>query len=90
MDKQALQDMLEKLRAEFQDPDDVDASTRHLLARLHEDIEVLLDLSSEAEPAHHAQVESGLRASVERFEETHPSLTATMTRVLDLLVSIGL
>jgi hypothetical protein len=90
MDKQSLQGMLETLRAELRDSEDVDAGTRGLLVRLQEDIEVLLDLSSEAEPEHHKQVETGLRASVERFEGTHPSLTAAMNRVLDLLVSIGL
>ena len=90
MDKQSLKAMLETLRAELGDPDNVDAATRSQLVRLHEDIEVLLELSSEAEPEHHKQVETGLKASVERFEETHPSLTAAMNRVLDLLVSIGL
>ena len=90
MEKQALQGMLTKLRAELRDPEDIDSATRGLLVRLHEDIEVLLELSSEAQPEHHEQVETGLKASVEQFESTHPSLTAAMSRVLDLLVSIGL
>jgi hypothetical protein len=90
MDKPALQGMLRTLRAELQEPEDMDAGTRSLLLRLREDIEVLLELSSEAEPEHHEQVETGLRAAVERFEETHPSLTSAMNRVLNLLVSIGL
>jgi len=90
MDKPALEGMLETLRSELSDPAEMDPGTQNLLLRLHEDIEVLLDLSSEAEPEHHEQVQTGLRSFIQRFEETHPSLTATMNRVLDLLVSIGL
>jgi ElaB/YqjD/DUF883 family membrane-anchored ribosome-binding protein len=82
--------MLRSIRAELDQPTEIDANTNLLLHKLHEDIEVLLDLTGESSEEQHQEVRSGLKDSIEHFEESHPSFTATANRVLDMLVSIGL
>ena len=66
---------LEKLRRELHESPDLDAETRELLAGLAQEIEQAID--PEASEASET-LGDRLRAATERFEESHPSLTAVV------------
>ena len=88
MEKEALKELFNQLREE--DVEELDNETRSLLYKLHDEIEVMLELSSEAPRENVDRVEQGLKESIERFEGEHPALTEGLSRFLDVLVSIGL
>lgn len=90
MEKAPLQEMLRNIRAELDEPTAIDTNTNLLLHQLHEDIEVLLDLTGERAQVQQEQVRSGLQGAVDQFETSHPDLTAMANRLLEMLVSIGL
>jgi ElaB/YqjD/DUF883 family membrane-anchored ribosome-binding protein len=90
MEKESLQEMLRRIRAELEDSSGIDTNTHLLLHKLHEDIEVLLDLTGERAQIQQEQVRSGLQGAVDQFEQSHPDLTAVANRLLEMLVSIGL
>jgi ElaB/YqjD/DUF883 family membrane-anchored ribosome-binding protein len=90
MEKESLQEMLRRIRAELEDSSGIDTNTNLLLHKLHEDIEVLLDLTGERAQIQQEQVRSGLQGAVDQFEQSHPDLTAVANRLLEMLVSIGL
>jgi hypothetical protein len=88
-DNDALKELLQTIRTEMADPDKVDLEAQDLLMVLHDDIEVLLDLSSEAQQTDKAPVAEAASTFVERFEVDHPALTRVMNRVLNLLAGSG-
>ncbi len=89
MPREALRDTLNNLRSTLQERDSLDSDSLELLAQLHEDIEVLLELSSEARPEQHAQVQTHLSSSLQRLEATHPQLSSAMSNLLNILNSMG-
>ncbi len=84
--EKALRDDLEKLRRELQHGPALDADTRALLAGLAHEIEEAIERSGVAEHT----LGDRLRAATERFEESHPSLTAVVGRLADLLSGVGI
>ncbi len=84
--EKALREDLEKLRRELQDGPALDADTRELLGGLAHEIEEAIERSGVAEPT----LGDRLRAATERFEESHPSLTAVVGRLADLLSGVGI
>ncbi len=90
MEKEPLQEILRSIRSEMEEPTGIDPNTNLLLHKLHEDIEILLDLTGERAEIQHEQVRSGLQGAVDQFEQSHPDLTAVANRLLEMLVSIGL
>jgi ElaB/YqjD/DUF883 family membrane-anchored ribosome-binding protein len=90
MEKEPLQEMLRSIRAELEEPSGFDTDTNLLLHNLHDDIEVLLDLTGERAERQQEQVRSGLQGAVDQFEQSHPDLTSAANRLLEMLVSIGL
>ncbi|MGI9591985.1 MAG: DUF4404 family protein [Myxococcota bacterium] len=85
MEKELRED-LEKLRRELHEGPELDGKTRELLAGLAEEIEQVIERSGGAE---HTLGER-LRAATERFEESHPSLTAVVGRLADMLSNVGI
>jgi hypothetical protein len=85
--KRALRDELERLQKELSETTTLDPEARELLGEMAADIERLLaqDESGGAEP-----LAERLRAATERFEETHPKLTAVVGRVADALANLGI
>jgi len=90
MDKEAVRTVLRELQGELKDPFDLDSASRDLLMELHDDIENLLELSSEATQVQHREVHTGVRASIHRFEQDHPRLTQALSHILDLLAGSGI
>ena len=90
MDKEAVRTVLHELRGELKDPFDLDSDDRDLLLELHNNIENLLELSSEATPVQHQEVHTGVRASIHKFEQDHPRLTQALSHILDLLAGSGI
>lgn len=84
MEKELRAD-LEKLRQELHEGADIDSESRELLAGLAREIEAAIDSDERGE-----SLGDRLRVATERFEETHPSLTAIVGRIADMLSSVGI
>lgn len=89
MPEQELRETLETLHRELSQGAALDPESRHLLAELASDIEALL-AQERAEPAAGGPLAERLRAATERFEESHPDLTAVVGRLADLLANLGI
>jgi len=90
MDKERIRRLLQSIHSSGGNLDDVDLEDRRLLMQLHDDIEALLELSSEAPRAHREEVDSGMAGAMEKFEESHPVLTSTIGHIAKLLSGIGI
>jgi CII-binding regulator of phage lambda lysogenization HflD len=84
--EKALREDLEKLRSELREGPELDETTRELLAALAHEIEETIERSGDAEET----LGDRLRAATERFEESHPSLTAVVGRLADMLSGVGI
>jgi hypothetical protein len=88
MDDKDLQQKLTDLHAEIEQAQDVDDDARQMLTHLQQDIQNLLERSSDAE-AHQSLVER-LDEAIKQFEVTHPEMTESMGQLLDLLARMGI
>lgn len=84
--EKALREDLEKLRRELQEGPELDAETREILAGLAQEIEEAIERSGGREDT----LGERLRTATERFEESHPSLTAVVGRLADMLSGVGI
>jgi metal-dependent amidase/aminoacylase/carboxypeptidase family protein len=84
--EKALREDLEKLRRELHEGPELDAETRETLAGLAEEIEEAIERSGGREDT----LGERLRAATEHFEESHPSLTAVVGRLADMLSGVGI
>ena len=66
------------------------ARSRALLAELARDIETLLERSDAGEEEPDGRLVGALRTATERFEESHPELTAVVGRIADALSRLGI
>lgn len=89
MDKDRIRVLLQSLHASGGNLEDVDLEDRRLLLQLHDDIETLLELSSEAPAAHREEVRSGLSGAIDRLEKNHPQLTRSIGHIAELLSGLG-
>ena len=87
MPKNALREELERLHRELSETSTLDEEARALLGELAEEIERML---AEETSGAAAPLADRLRAATERFEETHPQLTAVVGRVADALANLGI
>jgi ElaB/YqjD/DUF883 family membrane-anchored ribosome-binding protein len=92
MPKQHLRETLQELHEELESTDSVDKENRELLRELMQDIRHLLEKSGEPSSAEqtswqerHRSLQDRLRHSAQDFEESHPSLTMALRRVIDAL-----
>ncbi len=85
-----LQQLLEKLREEIESTDVLDETTRGQLQRLDQEIHDLLEKPDEGD----ADTSKSLSRPVENFitelEESHPTLTMTLGRIMDILNKMGI
>ena len=88
MNDKDLQQKLSELHAAIDSVQDVDEEARQLLTHVQQDIQRLLERSSDAE-AHDSLVER-LGESIKQFEITHPELTWSMGQLIDLLARLGI
>lgn len=89
MDKARIRTLLQSIHASGGNLEDVDLEDRQLLLQLHDDIETLLELSSEVPAQQREEVETGLSGALERLREDHPVLTRSLGHIAGLLSGIG-
>lgn len=92
---QHLKDMLRELESELATIDTLDPEARALLADAAQEIQqVLAGKASEAEEPSGAAadrpVHDRLSTAMERFETSHPTLTAVLGRLVDTLAQMGI
>jgi len=88
MDNNELRTMLEQLHSEIERTDSIDEKGRELLRELGDDIRVLL-ARSEDEPAQ-PSILHRLEDSISYLEVTHPTLTNTLSKLLEGLSNAGI
>ena len=87
MPRTALREELETLRNELAEGPDLDAESRELLAGLAADIERVLEDDAAAGEVPLAEQ---LADAAERFEASHPRLTALVGRIANALSNLGI
>ena len=91
MNDDELRTLLEDLHRKIEATDQVDEKGRELLSHLSVDIHNLLERTGHEEKLHGTQWEVGrLEESVRHFEVSHPSLTAALSQLLNILNNAGI
>ncbi len=90
MSESQLREHLERLHTELEETDSVDDEARRLLAEVMQDIRAVLDRSDEAPASSGPSLADRLAEATQRFEESHPTLAATIGRVADTLSNLGI
>jgi len=90
MRKTRLRELLTELHDELESESGVDPEAEKLLLQVRDDIEILLELSSEAPIQHREQVRSGLGEALDVLETEHPALFRVVGNILDLLAALGI
>ena len=90
MNEEHLQERLQRLHAELQQVESVDAHGRKVLEQLNGDIQELLAHSGRHETHKYARLGERLRIGVEHFEASHPKVTLLMGQVADILAKMGI
>ena len=90
MEENELRKLLEKLHQEIEEADSVDEKGQELLQELQGDIQSLLDRSHQARVDAEPEVSRRLENSIAHLEQTHPTLTATLSQLLAVLSNAGI
>lgn len=89
MNRQQLQDSLQKLHSELQRIDSIDADQRQVLESLIGDINKLINAGAQTD-SDTEQVTERLRDGIALFEASHPQATLLMGQVIDALAKLGI
>lgn len=81
-----LDALLEKVHAELQRVDQLDADSLKLLRDLDQDVQSLLRRSEVETPS----ILSRMQKAIERFEVEHPALTTLLSEVSAILSNAGI
>lgn len=90
MNDDELRNSLEELHRKIAATDHVDEKGRELLNQLNVDIQNLLDRTESNEVSDNTWEVARLEESVRHFEVTHPSLTAALSQLLNILNNAGI
>ena len=90
MDNQELGKLLEQLHSEIEHTESIDEKGRERLRDLATDIGDLLARSDDEQTQAQTSVLERLEDSISYLEITHPTLTQTLTRVLETLSNAGI
>ncbi len=91
MNDDELRILLEELHRKIENTNEVDEEGQELLNHLSTDIQNLLKRTSSEKPLRGTPKEiNRLEESVQRFEVTHPSLTAALSQLLNILNNAGI
>jgi hypothetical protein len=91
MNDDELRQLLEELHQKIENTNSVDEKGRQLLSHLSVDIRNLLERTGHEEHLRGNEREIGrLEESVRHFEVSHPSLTAALTQLLNILNNAGI
>jgi hypothetical protein len=88
MDNNELRTMLEQLHGEIEHTDSVDEKGRELLRELGDDIRELLARSEGEQPQ--PSLLQRMEDSISYLEVTHPTITNTLSRILESLSNAGI
>jgi len=88
---QNLRELLKRLHDELEQTEVVDESGNEMLRHLEEDIHRRLERSApkKAKEADDSILER-LQDAIDRFEETHPNLTQTLSEMMTILSNAGI
>ena len=89
MNDDELRQLLEDLHQRIESTDSVDEEGREMLNHLSMDIRNLLERTGESRHDTSKEVNS-LEESIRHFEVTHPTLTATLSQMLNILNNAGI
>jgi hypothetical protein len=89
MNDQNLQELLEKLHNELERVDVTDEAGRERLRYLQADIRALRERAEEQTDTDESMLER-FQESIEHFQETHPDLTMTISRISTILSNAGI
>lgn len=89
-DRESLQVLLARIHERLNEAGSVDSSSREMLTQVMADIERALAESAPATSGAADANTSRLEALAVRFEADHPSLAATLRRLVDLLSEVGI
>ena len=91
MEDEELRKLLEELHQKIERTDSVDETGRELLSHLSVDIRNLLERTGHEKQLRGNELEIGrLEESVRHFEVSHPSLTAALSQLLNILNNAGI
>ncbi|MEI7845564.1 MAG: DUF4404 family protein [Chloroflexota bacterium] len=90
MDEQGLRNLLEQLHKELENTQSVDQKGRDLLRDLDDDIRQLLSRSGADQPNTEQSLFGRLEESISYLEVTHPTLTNTLSKILESLSNAGI
>jgi uncharacterized membrane protein YccC len=90
MDDSDLRDTLEKLHQELEQTENLDDEARQRLEHLMGDIRTVLDREEPPTAEHYQSLGDQLNDAIQRYEISHPSLTAAMSHALDILSGVGI
>ena len=90
MEKQQLQESLAALHSALSNREQIDDDTKGLLSTLSNDIDRLLDDSTENSPEDVQPVTEQVDGLLLKFEAEHPDLTAALNRVASALANMGI
>ena len=85
-----LRRRLAELHAELERTDALDADSRAALEAVMGDIQAALARSGRGRTREPASLAERLREAGRHFEDSHPTLTATLGRVVDALAALGI
>lgn len=91
MNNDELRQLLEELHQKVESAEAVDERGRELLNHLSDDIRGLLERSETEELPPETSTEiNSIEESIRYFEVTHPTLTATLSQMLNILNNAGI
>ncbi len=90
MDNNELNKLLDQLHDEIQKTRTVDEKSSELLRDLDADINTLLKQSGEIPVRVNPSITQRLESALNHFETTHPDLTKTISKLLDILCNAGI
>jgi hypothetical protein len=90
MDEQGLRTLLEQLHAEIEHTQSVDEKGRDVLRDLGSDIRELLARSEADQTQAEQSLLGRLEESISYLEVTHPTLTNTLSKILESLSNAGI
>ncbi|MEX0937994.1 MAG: DUF4404 family protein [Pirellulales bacterium] len=88
-DPKRLHETLQSLRTQLSETEDLDDSTAEELSTTIADIESALE-RDDPHAARHPSLVDRLSDAGRSYEETHPTLSATLARLIDTLAQMGI
>ena len=90
MERQKFLDMLDQLHNELEVTHSIDDKSRELLRSVMNDIQQLLEQSSEDSLSQRNTAIGQLTNTIHHFENSHPTLVSIIRNLIDTLSNIGI